>query len=398
MVAPRHTTLNAEYGNGRRGQRGRVVRDLLVLLTIVVIGAVGAIEAGIWAMPANGSPAGHVGQALGVTPGTAGAAADVSAPAGSGGPGDSAAANGGGSSLPSGGSASGGTTGTQPVAAGQAAPWKAWKPAEAGVATTFQLPAPWVGGTMRTINVVVYLPGGYTTSNRAYPVIYELPFSWQSWDAWIGVKATLDSQMSSGAIPASIVVFVQPAHGPYHDSECVNSADGRQQLETFFSTTLVQAIDSRFRTIQSAAARSLLGFSQGGFCGPMLALRHPDVFSTAIAISGYYQAGIHDVQTPFAWRPFGGNAALEASYSPLQLVGQLSAAQRASMLLILEADPAQPFYGPQFAAMLAASHRAGVAVLPLPMTVYHSWIAVKAVLPRALQALAAHEAALGVFG
>ncbi|MHB8958651.1 MAG: alpha/beta hydrolase [Candidatus Limnocylindrales bacterium] len=400
MVAPQSTSVSP----GRRGSRRRPVRlvDLLALLAIVVIGATGAFAAGIWAMPANGTPSGHSGPAMGQTTGLAVAGVSDAAVSGTAdapaGAGNGAAAVGPASSAPGATSLTPSTPSLPSASLAKGTPWNAWKPAGPGVATSFQLPAPWVGGTRQVITVSVYLPGGYTASTRSYPVIYEAPFSYRSWNMWIGVKAMLDAQIASGAMPASIVVFVQPAHGPYHDSECANSADGRQQLDTFLSSTLVQAIDSRYRTIQTPAARSVVGFSQGGFCASMLALRHPNVFSTAGAISGYYQAGIRNGQTANAWMPFGGKASLEAAYSPLRLVGQLTPAQRAAMLLVLEADPAQPFYGPQYQAMIAAAHRAGVAVLPVAMPVYHSWAAVRQVLPRMLRSIGAHEAALGVFG
>lgn len=391
MAASPQAAFSAGNRQKRRRRRGRLVFDLLVLLAIVVIGAIGAFEAGVWVMP--GSNASHAGQAPGAAP--TGVGSGVMTSVASGAPGDSGAIA--GQTAPAASDLPSSTTPGATLMSPHGTPWRAWKPSVAGSVEHLQLPAPWLGGT-RTILVTVYLPGGYASSNRSYPVVYEAPFSYRSWEKWMGVKALLDAQMSSGAVPASIVVFAHPAGGPYVDTECANSADGRQSLETFYSSTLVQAIDARYRTIRTAAARSVMGFSQGGFCATMLALRHPDVFSTALSISGYYQAGIRAPETPSAWRPFAGNASLEASYSPLQLVGQLSSPRRASMLLVLEADAAQPFYGSQSAAMSTAAHQAGVAVLAVPMPIYHSWIVVKAVLPRMLRALASHEVALGVFG
>ncbi|HEY5630244.1 MAG TPA: alpha/beta hydrolase-fold protein [Candidatus Limnocylindrales bacterium] len=360
--------------------------DLLVLLAIVVLGAFGAFEAGVWAMPAGASGRGP--QASGLTPAIAAVgASDSPASTPSGGAAAASASPGGAAPSASASTLSPGAT-----------PWTAWKPTAPGTITRFQLPGPWAGGARNPIPVTVYLPGGYARSGRAYPVIYEAPFSYRSWDKWIGVKALLDAEMSSGSTPASIVVFAHPARGPYVDTECVNSADGREQVETFYSSTLVQAIDARFRTVPNAAARSVLGFSQGGYCAAMLVLRHPDVFSTALAISGYYVAGVHDAQTPNAWRVFAGNAALEVAYSPLRLVAHLSPTQRAAVLLVLQADPVQRFYGPQYAAMLAAAHGARVPVVAQPLPIPHSWVAVRAALPGMLRALAAHEVALGVFG
>ncbi len=295
--------------------------------------------------------------------------------------------------APSAGSAS-----TASTPAGSARPWTAWQPSGQGNVTKFSLPAPWTGGVVRQVEVVVYLPAGYSSSTRPYPVVYEAPFSFNLFNSWIGIAAKLDSEIASGALPASIYVFVQPAHSPIHDTECADSVDGREWVDTFLSATLVQAVDQRFRTIPTAAARAVMGFSQGGFCAAMLALQHPDVFGTAISISGYYQAGIVSSQTPKAWIPFGGQASVEAAASPLELVARLSPAQRHAALLVLEADPAQPFYGPQYTAMISAARRAGVRVVALPMQSPHSWPVVAASLPKMLAVLAQQQARLGVFG
>ncbi len=276
-------------------------------------------------------------------------------------------------------------------------PWAAWRPTGQGTVVDASLPAPWRGGLRTTASVQVYLPPGYTTSGRTYPVVYAVPWMLYNWTGGAHLVNVLDSMITSGQFPASIVVFVAQNNGPYATSECSNSADGREWFETYLTSTVVPYVDSTYRTISTAAARSILGFSQGGFCSTMLVLRHPNLFATAISLSGYYQAGILSSQTPNAYRVYGGNAALEAAYSPMRLVASLTPPQRSSTLLILEGDPADPFYGAQYTSMIDAAHAAGVAVAEVSSSAGHGWPTVRTLLPEALVILAQRQTALGVF-
>lgn len=277
-------------------------------------------------------------------------------------------------------------------------PWAAWQPSGQGTVVTASLPAPWTGGRAASAPVDIYLPPGYDASTRAYPVIYALPWALVgAWATGMHVTDILDTLIDGGEMPASIVAFVGMTGGPNPTSECADSADRRQWLEHYLTDTVVPYLDTNYRTIATAAARSLLGYSQGGFCAPMLAMRHPDLFATAMAISGYYQAGIHSRETPNAWRPFGGNAAVEAAYSPLVLAGKLSPAARGTLFFELSARPSEPFFGPQYAAFAAALHAAGIPVALLPDTAGHSWQEVRDELPLLLITLGQRENAMGVF-
>ena len=277
-------------------------------------------------------------------------------------------------------------------------PWAAWKPSGQGTVVTASLPAPWTGGRAVSAPVDIYLPPGYDASTRTYPVIYELPTALVgAWANGMHVTGVLDTLIDGGMMPASIVAFVAMTGGPNPTSECANSVDGRQWLEQYLTDTVVPYLDANYRTIATAAARSLLGYSQGGFCATMLAMRHPDLFGTAMAISGYYQAGIRSSETPNAWRPFGGHAAVEAAYSPLVLAGRLSPAARGTLFFELSAQPSEPFFGPQYAGFAAALHEAGIPVALLPSTAGHSWQEVRDELPPLLVTLGQRENAMGVF-
>jgi enterochelin esterase-like enzyme len=277
-------------------------------------------------------------------------------------------------------------------------PWTAWRPTGTGTVTTVTLPAPWVGGTYSTATLEVYLPPGYGQGNRAYPTVYEVPWDIEPWSEAIHVQGLLDSLIDSASIPAEVVVFVSEKGGPFPDAECVNSHDGREWYERYLTDTVVPYVDSHFRTLPAAAARTLVGFSQGGYCGPMLLLRHPDLFASAIAFSGYYEAGIRDAAAPNAWRPFANDRALIAATSPLSIVQKVAPSLRRQLFVVLSANPNEVFYGPQYHAFVAVLQAAGVPTGLMPTNRGHAWAAVRGQLPTALQLVAAHQAAEGVFG
>ena len=277
-------------------------------------------------------------------------------------------------------------------------PWLTWRPTGSGrLVTGIHLPPPWTHGSDGYASLTVYLPPGYDASNRRYPVIYEVPWTYDLYGRSVQMAGMLDSLITGGQIPPVIVAFVAQNGAPMPDTECSNSADGRQQIETYMTQTVVAYMDSTYRTVASPNARALFGFSQGGFCAPMLLLRHPDVFGQAIAMSGYYQAALRSGQTVNAALPYAGNQQLIASHSPIDLAASLPKTVRNQVFLVVSGDPTEPFYGPQFQAFAAALKANGFHYLLLPTRLGHAWQAVRATLPPALEAVAGRWVSAGVF-
>jgi len=290
-----------------------------------------------------------------------------------------------------------GTTLGAPSAVSSERPWMAWRPTGNGTVTQLAFPAPWTDGRATLAGVWIYTPPGYATSGRAYPVIYVVPWGQGGW-AQIGIFNDLDGLADAGTIPGTIVVFVSEIGGPYTDSECIDSPDQREHMESYLTQTIVPYVDTNYRTIPSPAGRALLGQSQGGFCVAMLALRHPDLFGASIAFSGYYEAAIHSSQTINAALPFDGSQAAIAAHSPLTLLASVPPKVRHRMLFELSADPTNWFYGVQYRRFSAALEAAGYPVALFPTPLGHSWAASRLQLPEALTTLAGHEAAIGTFG
>ncbi len=133
----------------------------------------------------------------------------------------------------------------------------------------------------------VYLPAGYGSGGKRYPVIYLLH----------GLPATADAYKSIGFITRpvahsgmrAIVVGVQGARKGDTDPEWANRGRGRN-WETATAHELVRVIDSRYRTIPERRARALIGISAGGYGATLIAIHSPSVYSVIQSWSGYFHA------------------------------------------------------------------------------------------------------------
>ncbi|HTC85457.1 MAG TPA: alpha/beta hydrolase-fold protein [Candidatus Acidoferrum sp.] len=276
-----------------------------------------------------------------------------------------------------------------------ARPWLAWRPVGHGTIDSLFLPAPYVGGAGASASVAVYVPAGYDRGIRTYPVTYEVPWHLKSMLRSMQVVDQLDALISSGAIPAQIVVFADLVAGPYPASQCADSSDGRQWWDRYVATTLVPTIDRTFRTIPLAADRSVIGFSEGGYCAADLLARHPDLFGQAVSISGYYHAAPRSNQTANAAAVFGGDAALLAAYSPDAIVRSMAPVVRQRVFFVLDGTPKEPFYGSQMTSFSTELAALGVPSAFIPDTIGHSWTETRTMFGPLMALLAGHLAATG---
>jgi Putative esterase len=283
---------------------------------------------------------------------------------------------------------SGATTATQ-------RPWMSWRPSGSGAFETLDLPAPWTDQSAPINHLEVYTPPGYEAhGSRRYPVLYEAPFNHDLWDSSVNIGVVLDTLIDSGTVPPMIVVFINAWRAPITDTECANSVDGRQWMDTFISETVVSYVDSHYLTIARPEARATTGFSQGGYCAAILVLRHPTVFGTAIPISAYYWAGDGEAGSKL---PFGDDLAAQAAASPMIAATLVPPETRAKLFFIVVAQPSQPFFGTQateFEHLLALE---GYPFVAVDATIPHGWDQVRAELPNALEAWAGRLVAAGVF-
>jgi enterochelin esterase family protein len=155
-------------------------------------------------------------------------------------------------------------------------------------------------GDSATRRVAVWLPPSYATSpDRRYPVIYwlagytgtgEMMFQGSPWQPGLGER--LDRLVSQRVMGEAIVVapdgFTRLGGSQYLDSPSSGA------YETHLVDEVIPAIDRRFRTLATRAARGIGGKSSGGFGALVLAMRHEALFSAVACHSGdaYFELSV----------------------------------------------------------------------------------------------------------
>ncbi len=148
----------------------------------------------------------------------------------------------------------------------------------------------------RTRRVWLYLPPGYATSHRRYPVLY-LHDGQNVFDAatsfageW-GVDESLDSLRALGD-PGVIVVAVDNGadqrmneYMPWKAATAnVGGGDGAKYVD-FLALTLKPWVDAHYRTLRDPAHTGIGGSSLGGLISFYAALKYPRMFGRAIVFS-----------------------------------------------------------------------------------------------------------------
>jgi len=154
-------------------------------------------------------------------------------------------------------------------------------------------------------NMVIYLPPGYETSDKGYPVVYLLPGLGATERWWAcgefspffsllgialqnlpeeGFAGMIDGLIADGKMQPMIIVMpdISTAYG---GSFCVNSALNGNH-EDYIVNDIVPYIDANYRTLPSRNSRGIAGHCMGGYAAMYLAMRHPDVFGAAASHSG----------------------------------------------------------------------------------------------------------------
>ncbi len=274
-------------------------------------------------------------------------------------------------------------------------PWRESPPAGAGRVLYLGFNGPWVDAGDATEEVAVYLPPGYdTNTTQRYPAVYEAPFLYNVWNSALHVKSTLDALINDGQIPPSLFLFMNAGGGPFGDTQCADTYDGREKMDQFMGVTVPAYIDKHYRTIATPAARAVMGMSEGGYCAAILALHHPDVFGTAISFSGYFTAGLGSASAPI---PFGNNPTLIANDSPSYVAPRLSGEAQLGLYFVIVAQASQAFYGTQATGFMSILDKTAIDYKFINSDQPHGWPQVRDSFSDALTLVALRQARLGVF-
>jgi len=152
-------------------------------------------------------------------------------------------------------------------------------------------------------NAYVYLPAGYDDSTERYPVVYFLRNHETEWfdgsqpgRDGTALKEVADDLMNSGLIGK--MILVAPNTGSDYGAHAglgvnmlrpdlaTDTGIGTGRFEDYIITDLVKFIDRAYRTIPDRDHRGIDGFSFGGYSSIMLAIRHPETFSSSGSYDG----------------------------------------------------------------------------------------------------------------
>jgi enterochelin esterase-like enzyme len=142
--------------------------------------------------------------------------------------------------------------------------------------------------------VMVLLPTSYFDKSQAahkYPVLIAPPTYPGSPEALFrnfDLQNALASAVQKKLIADSILVVPATSFPGAPDSECVNYPQGGPQVETWMTTDVPTWVVNSFRTVTDRTAWATIGVSAGAWCASMMSSLHPDTFSAAVSLSGYF--------------------------------------------------------------------------------------------------------------
>lgn len=194
-----------------------------------------------------------------------------------------------------------------------------------GHGTVLTIDIPGARSKVGTFPAVVYLPPKYgdpTQTQVRYPVV-ELyggyPGNAANWRHQLNVATIMDSAITKGSSYPFILVAPTINVGLPRDTECVNVVHG-PQVETYLTVDVRAAVIAQFRAQTDPGHWAGMGYSLGGYCALDFALRHPNLYSAAVSISGYDRPA-HDHTTG---ELFGHSSRLRDSYTPLWRLGHVA--------------------------------------------------------------------------
>ncbi len=170
---------------------------------------------------------------------------------------------------------------------------------------TFTISIPQLGDRSR--NIQVYLPPGYDSSEKAYPVFYLHAGQYlfnppPTANGDYNVNETLDKLFFEGLIDGLIVVGIEIdyeydwiEYSPWvnedmHDwvstsaSDSVEGGEGFAFLD-FIVNTLKPEIDSRYRTLTNRENTAIGGFCKNGLLPVIAGVKYSNVFSKVMSMS-----------------------------------------------------------------------------------------------------------------
>lgn len=131
----------------------------------------------------------------------------------------------------------------------------------------------------------IYLPDGYETSQRSYPVLYLLHGGGDDQTGWVQfgeVQHITDKAIAEGVSTEMIIVMPDANTGV---RGYFNDIRGKWNYEDFFFKEFMPFIEKTYRIKAEKRFRAIAGLSMGGGGSLFYALHHPELFSSACPLS-----------------------------------------------------------------------------------------------------------------
>lgn len=209
----------------------------------------------------------------------------------------------------------------------------------------------------------VYVPPAFCRDPRPHlPVVILLPGTPGQTSDWTraglaDVTSDAFAQQHNGLAP--IIVMADENGSLTGDTECVNGIRGN--VDTYLSVDVPAFVKRRFDTATAPGQWAIGGLSEGGMCGLMLSLRHPDLFRTFLDFGGLLgpRSGETNAIGTTVQDLFGGDQQAFEEYEPLDLLRDQRYPQLAGWFEVGTSDP-DPLQAAE--QLVPAARRAGIDV------------------------------------
>jgi enterochelin esterase-like enzyme len=203
------------------------------------------------------------------------------------------------------------------------------------------------------LSVMVMLPGW--------------PGNVQDWTRAGRVSDTANTWARAHGGHAPVMVFINENGAAGHDTECVNSIEGR--AESYLVSSVPLFLSQTLGITPDPSRWALVGYSEGGTCAITLALRHPGLYGRFVDIAGdpapnYWGGPAGTLRTLYA-----GSMTAEELHTPAWLLQRHRYPGMVGWLATSNSDPKRV----PDAQLAAQAARAGVEVQTFNSPGGHTW-------------------------
>ncbi len=174
----------------------------------------------------------------------------------------------------------------------------------------------------------VYLPDGYETSQRSYPILYLLHGGGDDQTGWVQfgeVQHIADKSIADGSATAMIIVMPDASTG---QRGYYNDVKNDWRYEDFFFEEFMPFVETKYRVKKDKRYRAIAGLSMGGGGTFIYALHHPELFSSACPLSASTGSFTLEETKAFLTQrniKFDNDAQIETYYKKYSVLAQLDA-------------------------------------------------------------------------